>query len=90
MRDFVHVADLAVGHVKALSYLMDGGAPIALNLGGGAGTTVNEIIDSHRTRRGCAPRSQRRAAAGGRSRCTRRLRRPRRCGAELESEPLGS
>jgi UDP-arabinose 4-epimerase len=32
--------------VKALSYLMDGGAPIALNLGGGTGTTVNEIIEA--------------------------------------------
>ncbi len=46
MRDFVHVADLAEGHVKALSYLMDGGASVALNLGGGTGTTVHEIIEA--------------------------------------------
>ena len=44
VRDYIHVADLADAHVKALDYLIDGGPSIALNLGTGQGHSVKEVI----------------------------------------------
>jgi UDP-arabinose 4-epimerase len=44
VRDYVHVADLADAHVRALRYLLDGGTPVRLNLGTGHGSSVLEII----------------------------------------------
>src|SRR5262249_14466367 len=44
IRDYIHVSDLAAAHVAALDYLAGGGAPLALNLGTGQGTSVLEII----------------------------------------------
>jgi UDP-arabinose 4-epimerase len=44
IRDFVHVADLAAAHVRALRYLLDGGESLALNLGAGTGHSVLEVI----------------------------------------------
>jgi UDP-arabinose 4-epimerase len=44
VRDYIHVADLADVHVKALDYLFDGGASIAMNLGTGQGHSVKEVI----------------------------------------------
>ncbi len=44
VRDYIHVADLADAHVKALDYLIDGGASIAMNLGTGQGHSVKEVI----------------------------------------------
>ncbi len=44
VRDFIHVSDLAVAHVRALEYLIDGGRSVALNLGTGRGYTVREIV----------------------------------------------
>lgn len=44
VRDYIHVSDLAEAHVKALDYLMNGGASVALNLGTGAGQSVKEVI----------------------------------------------
>lgn len=43
LRDYVHVADLADAHCKALDYLDAEGASGFFNLGTGAGTTVAEI-----------------------------------------------
>lgn len=43
VRDFVHVADLADAHVRALTWLLDGGEGIALNLGTGEGHSVREV-----------------------------------------------
>jgi UDP-arabinose 4-epimerase len=43
LRDYIHVSDLGDAHVKALDYLMAGGASEAFNLGAGIGTTVKEI-----------------------------------------------
>ena len=48
VRDYVHVLDLAAAHVAALDYLAAGGAPVAMNLGNGAGFSVLEIIDACR------------------------------------------
>lgn len=46
VRDYVHVIDLADAHVRALEYLLDGGTSLALNLGTGTGTTVNELLET--------------------------------------------
>jgi UDP-glucose-4-epimerase len=46
VRDYIHVMDLADAHVRALQYLLDGGASVALNLGTGTGTTVKELLDT--------------------------------------------
>lgn len=44
LRDYVHVADLARGHVQALEYLQRGGATTAINLGTGRAFSVREVI----------------------------------------------
>lgn len=49
IRDYVHVEDLADAHVRALSYLEEGGDTTALNLGTGRGSSVREVIDATRT-----------------------------------------
>jgi UDP-arabinose 4-epimerase len=46
VRDFIHVSDLAVGHVQALDYLLTDGASTALNLGTGQGVSVRQVIAS--------------------------------------------
>ena len=43
-RDFVHVADIANGHINALKYLKNKKKNITCNLGSGKGTTVLELI----------------------------------------------
>jgi len=44
IRDYIHVQDLAEAHVRALDYLLAGGASVALNLGTGIGHSVREVI----------------------------------------------
>jgi UDP-arabinose 4-epimerase len=44
IRDYIHVADLADAHVRALAYLEKGGASTALNLATGRGYSVREVI----------------------------------------------
>lgn len=46
IRDYVHVDDLAAGHVAALRYLLDGGAGGAFNLGTGRGASVKQVLDA--------------------------------------------
>ncbi|MCA3693442.1 MAG: UDP-glucose 4-epimerase GalE [Aquidulcibacter sp.] len=46
LRDYIHVSDLADAHVKAMDYLLGGGAPTAFNLGTGTPTSVFEIINA--------------------------------------------
>ena len=48
VRDYIHVADLADAHVRALDYLRDGGEPSVFNLGTGAGFSVRQIVDEIR------------------------------------------
>jgi UDP-glucose 4-epimerase len=43
VRDFIHVADLASGHLSALSYLKQPGL-LTLNLGTGSGSSVLEVV----------------------------------------------
>lgn len=45
VRDYIHVADLADAHVRALKHL-DSGASTALNLGTGEGRSVREVLAS--------------------------------------------
>jgi UDP-glucose 4-epimerase len=44
IRDYVHVADLAEAHVRALDYLRRGGKSEFLNVGTGSGFSVLEVI----------------------------------------------
>lgn len=44
VRDYIHVSDLASGHVRALEYLLSGGNSLSLNLGTGLGVSVQEVI----------------------------------------------
>ena len=44
VRDYVHVVDLADGHVAALRHLLDGKQPFTVNLGTGRGSSVLELV----------------------------------------------
>ena len=44
IRDYIHVADLADAHVRALGYLGAGGENGAMNLGTGQGCSVRQVI----------------------------------------------
>ncbi|HEY4134893.1 MAG TPA: UDP-glucose 4-epimerase GalE [Alphaproteobacteria bacterium] len=44
IRDYIHVLDLASAHIAALERLVDGAAPMTINLGNGAGYSVREVI----------------------------------------------
>jgi hypothetical protein len=46
IRDYVHVADLAVAHVRALERLLAGGESIVCNLGTGEGHSVRQVIEA--------------------------------------------
>ena len=46
VRDYIHVCDLAQAHVKAISYLLNGGKSDIFNLGNGVGFTVKEVIEA--------------------------------------------
>ncbi len=44
VRDYIHVMDLAEGHLSALRYLQDHAGLLTLNLGTGRGTSVLEMV----------------------------------------------
>ncbi len=46
VRDYIHVMDLAVGHVKALKYLANAKGYQPINLGAGKGYSVLDIINA--------------------------------------------
>ena len=46
VRDYIHVMDLADGHVKALDYLLKNEALITVNLGTGVGYSVLEVVNA--------------------------------------------
>lgn len=46
VRDFIHVEDLASAHIKALSYLRDGGQSNTFNCGYGHGYSVREVVNA--------------------------------------------
>jgi UDP-glucose-4-epimerase GalE len=45
IRDYVHVCDLAQGHILALRKLLAGGESGAFNLGSGSGFSVKQVLD---------------------------------------------
>jgi UDP-glucose 4-epimerase len=46
VRDYVHVADLASAHVKALDHLFGGRKSASINLGTGNGHSIREVISA--------------------------------------------
>ncbi len=52
-RDYVHIADLAEGHVAALNYLNLQGGMLTVNLGTGCGYSVLEVVKAFEQASGC-------------------------------------
>jgi UDP-glucose 4-epimerase len=48
VRDYVHVSDLAVAHLKAFEYLNEKDASITVNLGSETGISVKEMVETAR------------------------------------------
>ncbi len=48
IRDYIHVSDLAVAHVKALEYIAKNQKSLTVNLGSEKGTTVTEMVEAAR------------------------------------------
>jgi UDP-glucose-4-epimerase GalE len=46
VRDYIHVEDLADGHLRALEHLEAGGTSGAVNLGTGTGSSVRQVIEA--------------------------------------------
>ncbi len=46
VRDYIHVVDLAMGHLKALDYIRDKNVVEAINLGTGNGVSVLQMIEN--------------------------------------------
>ena len=46
VRDYIHVVDLAIGHVKAVDYALKHTGSIPINLGTGTGSSVLDVIHS--------------------------------------------
>jgi len=47
VRDYIHVSDLAEGHVAALRHLFDQPGSITVNLGTGQGCSVLEVVGAY-------------------------------------------
>ncbi len=47
VRDYIHVCDLAEGHVAALQYLFDAGRSLTVNLGTGQGYSVLDVVRAY-------------------------------------------
>ena len=48
IRDYVHVTDLAIAHVKALDYICKNKTSLKVNLGSETGVTVKEMLEAAR------------------------------------------
>jgi UDP-glucose 4-epimerase len=48
VRDYVHVADIADAHLRALDVKVDDGAPLGVNLGTGTGRSVRQVVEAAR------------------------------------------
>lgn len=46
VRDYIHVVDLAIGHLKALDYIADKNVVEAINLGTGNGVSVLQMVEN--------------------------------------------
>ena len=54
IRDYIHVVDLAEGHVAALDYLNRKGGLLTVNLGTGRGYSVLDMVKAFEAASGCA------------------------------------
>ncbi|MFN9195008.1 MAG: UDP-glucose 4-epimerase GalE [Pseudomonadota bacterium] len=54
VRDYIHVEDLAEGHVAALRRLFDAPGSFTVNLGTGRGASVLEVVRAYEAASGCA------------------------------------
>jgi UDP-glucose 4-epimerase len=52
VRDYIHVVDLAIGHLRALEYAASHPGFLAVNLGTGRGTSVLELVRAFETATG--------------------------------------
>ena len=48
VRDYIHVVDLAKGHLKAIEYIEKNTGSIAVNLGTGTGYSVLDIVNAYK------------------------------------------
>ena len=46
VRDYIHVVDLAIGHVRAVEKLTDNTGCVIYNLGTGKGSSVLELVNA--------------------------------------------
>lgn len=53
VRDYIHVMDLAAGHLAALDYLSSNGKSVAVNLGTGRGYSVLEVLHAFEQSSAC-------------------------------------
>jgi len=53
IRDYIHVQDLARGHLLALRYLEGGGDNVAVNLGSGTGYSIRDLVSAVERLGGC-------------------------------------
>ncbi|QJC55788.1 UDP-glucose 4-epimerase [Polaromonas vacuolata] len=54
VRDYIHVLDLAEGHVAALNALLQSGQSLTVNLGSGRGHSVLDVVRAFELTSGCA------------------------------------
>jgi UDP-glucose 4-epimerase len=47
VRDYIHVRDLAAGHVAAVRHLLDAPGSFTVNLGTGSGSSVLEVVRAY-------------------------------------------
>ena len=47
VRDYIHVVDLAIGHVKAIKYLNENKGVLTVNLGTGIGYSVLDVVKAY-------------------------------------------
>jgi len=53
VRDYIHVCDLALGHVAAVRWLLANAGSLTVNLGTGVGYSVLEVIRAYERASGC-------------------------------------
>jgi UDP-glucose 4-epimerase len=53
IRDYIHVVDLALGHLKAIDKLLENPGLVLYNLGTGQGYSVKEVLDAFGRACGC-------------------------------------
>lgn len=52
VRDYIHVVDLAKGHIEAMKYINENTGVLTVNLGTGTGYSVLQLVDAYRNASG--------------------------------------